>query len=101
VLLQHTKTQEVECFRFAVAAISSIVFRKAGPISAGEGLASRKWRWAAVALLVAAGTTLALNDAGLRDRLLRKTALSRFTLSLCFLWRIFPVILLRIPMPMA
>lgn len=41
---------------------------EAGPIRTSEGLASRKWSWAAVALLVVAGATLALNVAGLRDR---------------------------------
>ena len=48
---------------------------EAGPISAGEGLASRKWPWAAVALLVAAGATLALNVAGLRDRVFAKNSI--------------------------
>ena len=48
---------------------------EAGPISAGEGLASRKWPWAAVALLVAAGATWALNVAGLRDRVFAKNSI--------------------------
>jgi TolB-like protein/DNA-binding winged helix-turn-helix (wHTH) protein len=48
---------------------------EAGPISAGEGLASRKWPRAVVALLVAAGATLALNVAGLRDRVFVKNSI--------------------------
>ncbi len=50
---------------------------EAGPISAGEGLASRKWLWAAVALLVAAGATWALNVAGLRDRVFAKNVFTK------------------------
>ena len=50
---------------------------EAGPISAGEGLVSRKWPWAAVALLVAAGATWALNVAGLRDRVFAENIFAR------------------------
>ncbi len=50
---------------------------EAGPISAGGGLASRKWPWAAVALLVAAGATWALNVAGLRDRVFAKNVFAK------------------------
>src|SRR5437588_6974267 len=45
---------------------------EAGPIRTSKGLASRKWTRAAVALLVVAGATLALNVAGLRDRVFAK-----------------------------
>ncbi len=48
---------------------------EAGPITTTEGLASRKWLWAAVALLVVAGATLALNVAGLRDRVFAKNSI--------------------------
>jgi TolB-like protein/DNA-binding winged helix-turn-helix (wHTH) protein len=48
---------------------------EAGPIRTTEGLALRKWLWAAVALLVVAGATLALNVAGLRDRVFAKNSI--------------------------
>jgi TolB-like protein/DNA-binding winged helix-turn-helix (wHTH) protein len=48
---------------------------EAGPIRTSEGLASRRWPWAAVALLVVAGATLALNVAGLRDRVFAKNSI--------------------------
>jgi TolB-like protein/DNA-binding winged helix-turn-helix (wHTH) protein len=41
---------------------------EAGPNRTWEDLASRKWPWAAVALLAVAAALLALNVAGLRDR---------------------------------
>lgn len=48
-----------------------------GPIRAGEGLTSRKWLWAAVALLVVIASTLALNVAGLRDRIFAKNVFAK------------------------
>src|ERR1700733_12920302 len=48
---------------------------EAGPIRSSEGLASRKWTWGAVAVLVVAGATLALNVAGLRDQVFAKNSI--------------------------
>jgi TolB-like protein/DNA-binding winged helix-turn-helix (wHTH) protein len=52
--------------------VSKPASMEAGPNATGEGSASRKWVWAAVGLLLAAGATLALNVAGLRDRVFVK-----------------------------
>ena len=49
----------------------------AGPIRSGESLASRKWPWAAVALLVVIASTLALNVAGLRDRVFARNVFAK------------------------
>jgi len=48
-----------------------------GPIRTREGLTSQKWRWAAVALLVVTAATLALNVAGLRDRVFAKNVFAK------------------------
>jgi TolB-like protein/DNA-binding winged helix-turn-helix (wHTH) protein len=48
-----------------------------GPTRSSEGLTSRKWPWAAVALLVLIASALALNVAGLRDRVFAKNVFAK------------------------
>ena len=46
-----------------------------GPNRTNDGSVSRKWLWAAVALLLAAGAALAFNVAGLRDLVFAKNSI--------------------------
>jgi len=73
ILVQEEPTSANPAPADAVLASGSIE----DPIVSRKGLRLRKWPWAAVAVLLVAAATLALNVAGLRDRIFAKNVFAK------------------------